>query len=78
MVGALDGTWLTGLTLSSRTVLPGDLYVAPAGSRTHGARFAADAVAAGAAAGAGVAAYVTGRQVRRQSQARRVRKSRAR
>ena len=29
---------------------PGDLYVAPAGATTHGARFAADAVRAGAVA----------------------------
>jgi hypothetical protein len=41
-------------------------------------RTRAVAFAAGAAAGAGVTVYVTGRQVRRQSQARRVRKSRAR
>jgi UDP-N-acetylmuramoyl-L-alanyl-D-glutamate--2,6-diaminopimelate ligase len=41
---------LTGVTLGSRSVQPGDLYVAPAGATTHGARFAADAVAAGAVA----------------------------
>ena len=41
---------LTGLTMSSRTVQPGDLYVAPAGATTHGARFAADAVRSGAVA----------------------------
>jgi UDP-N-acetylmuramoyl-L-alanyl-D-glutamate--2,6-diaminopimelate ligase len=50
LVGSADGAVLTGLTLSSGTVRPGDLYVAPAGTRTHGARFAADAVAAGAVA----------------------------
>lgn len=41
---------LSGVTLSSRLVRPGDLYVASPGSATHGARFAADAVAAGAVA----------------------------
>jgi UDP-N-acetylmuramoyl-L-alanyl-D-glutamate--2,6-diaminopimelate ligase len=41
---------LTGLTMNSRSVQPGDLYVAPAGSTTHGARFAADAVRGGAVA----------------------------
>jgi UDP-N-acetylmuramoyl-L-alanyl-D-glutamate--2,6-diaminopimelate ligase len=41
---------LTGLTMSSRSVQPGDLYVAPAGATTHGARFATDAVRAGAVA----------------------------
>jgi UDP-N-acetylmuramoyl-L-alanyl-D-glutamate--2,6-diaminopimelate ligase len=44
------GTVLSGVTLSSRSVVPGDLYVAPAGATTHGARFAADAVRAGAVA----------------------------
>lgn len=44
------GVEISGVTLSSRAVVPGDLFVAPAGSVTHGARFAADAVAAGAAA----------------------------
>jgi UDP-N-acetylmuramoyl-L-alanyl-D-glutamate--2,6-diaminopimelate ligase len=41
---------VTGLTLSSQRVLPGDLYVAPAGARAHGASFAAQAVEAGAVA----------------------------
>jgi UDP-N-acetylmuramoyl-L-alanyl-D-glutamate--2,6-diaminopimelate ligase len=41
---------ITGLTLSSATVRPGDLYVALPGTRTHGAHFAAAAVAAGAVA----------------------------
>jgi UDP-N-acetylmuramoyl-L-alanyl-D-glutamate--2,6-diaminopimelate ligase len=44
------GTVLTGVTISSRRVRPGDLYVAPAGARAHGAAFAAEAVAAGAVA----------------------------
>jgi UDP-N-acetylmuramoyl-L-alanyl-D-glutamate--2,6-diaminopimelate ligase len=43
-------TVVTGLTLSSQRVRPGDLYAAPAGSSAHGAAYAADAVAAGAVA----------------------------
>jgi UDP-N-acetylmuramoyl-L-alanyl-D-glutamate--2,6-diaminopimelate ligase len=39
-----------GVTLDSRSVQPGDLYAALPGANTHGARFVADAVAAGAAA----------------------------
>ncbi|MGC3993874.1 MAG: UDP-N-acetylmuramoyl-L-alanyl-D-glutamate--2,6-diaminopimelate ligase [Propionicimonas sp.] len=41
---------VTGVSLDSRSVRPGDLYVALPGQVTHGARFAGDAVAAGAAA----------------------------
>jgi UDP-N-acetylmuramoyl-L-alanyl-D-glutamate--2,6-diaminopimelate ligase len=41
---------VTGLTLSSERVLPGDLYAALPGSRAHGAAFAGKAVAAGAVA----------------------------
>ncbi len=41
---------LSGLTLDSRSVKPGDLYVALSGARVHGAAFCADAVAAGAVA----------------------------
>ena len=43
-------TTVTGLTLDSRTVQPGDLYAALPGHQTHGARFAEMAVAAGAVA----------------------------
>jgi UDP-N-acetylmuramoyl-L-alanyl-D-glutamate--2,6-diaminopimelate ligase len=39
-----------GVTLDSRAVAPGDLYVALPGTRVHGAAFCADAVAAGAVA----------------------------
>ncbi|WP_330472970.1 UDP-N-acetylmuramoyl-L-alanyl-D-glutamate--2,6-diaminopimelate ligase [Terrabacter sp. C0L_2] len=39
---------VTGVTLDSRAVLPGDLYAALPGFNVHGARFAGDAVAAGA------------------------------
>lgn len=45
-----DGTVVTGLSLSSRRVQPGDLYAALPGARVHGASFAADAVASGAVA----------------------------
>ncbi|WP_345508561.1 UDP-N-acetylmuramoyl-L-alanyl-D-glutamate--2,6-diaminopimelate ligase [Terrabacter aeriphilus] len=41
---------VTGVTLDSRAVLPGDLYAALPGFNAHGARFADQAVAAGAAA----------------------------
>lgn len=41
---------VTGVTLSSRAVRPGDLYAALPGSRLHGARFARSAVDAGAVA----------------------------
>jgi UDP-N-acetylmuramoyl-L-alanyl-D-glutamate--2,6-diaminopimelate ligase len=40
----------SGVTLDSRAVRPGDLYVALPGARVHGAEFCADAVAAGAVA----------------------------
>ncbi|MGE0749532.1 MAG: UDP-N-acetylmuramoyl-L-alanyl-D-glutamate--2,6-diaminopimelate ligase [Variibacter sp.] len=41
---------VTGISADSRTVKPGDIFVALAGSRTDGARFIADAVKAGAVA----------------------------
>jgi UDP-N-acetylmuramoyl-L-alanyl-D-glutamate--2,6-diaminopimelate ligase len=41
---------VSGVTLDSRAVQPGDLYVALPGTRVHGAAFCADAVAAGAEA----------------------------
>jgi UDP-N-acetylmuramoyl-L-alanyl-D-glutamate--2,6-diaminopimelate ligase len=41
---------VTGMTLDSRAVQPGDLYAALPGARTHGAQFAADAAARGAVA----------------------------
>ncbi len=53
---------VTGVTLDSRRVAPGDLYVGLPGQRAHGAAFAADAARAGAvalltdAAGAALAA----------------------
>jgi UDP-N-acetylmuramoyl-L-alanyl-D-glutamate--2,6-diaminopimelate ligase len=41
---------VTGVTLDSRSVRPGDLYAALPGFHRHGAEFAAEAVAAGAVA----------------------------
>ncbi len=41
---------VTGITHDSRFVRPGDLYAALPGARVHGARFCADAAAAGAVA----------------------------
>ena len=41
---------VTGVTLDSRVVSPGDLYVALPGTKVHGAAFCAAAVAAGAVA----------------------------
>ncbi|WP_448613134.1 UDP-N-acetylmuramoyl-L-alanyl-D-glutamate--2,6-diaminopimelate ligase [Modestobacter sp. URMC 112] len=43
-------TRVSGVTLASTGVQPGDLYAALPGARTHGARYAADAAARGAAA----------------------------
>ncbi|MEN4478403.1 UDP-N-acetylmuramoyl-L-alanyl-D-glutamate--2,6-diaminopimelate ligase [Mycolicibacterium cosmeticum] len=43
-------TRVTGVTLRSQDVVPGDLFAALPGSRVHGARHAADAIAAGAVA----------------------------
>ena len=48
--GTAAGTVVTGLTLSSQRVAPGDLYAALPGSRAHGASYALQAVAAGAVA----------------------------
>jgi len=49
-VGAGAGVVVTGLTLSSQRVAPGDLYVALPGASRHGAVYAGDAVEAGAVA----------------------------
>jgi UDP-N-acetylmuramoyl-L-alanyl-D-glutamate--2,6-diaminopimelate ligase len=50
VLGDPAGVVVTGLTLSSQRVEPGDLYAALAGARAHGAAYSADAVAAGAVA----------------------------
>lgn len=48
--GDIDGLEVTGVSLSSRTVQPGDLYVGIAGAHHHGASYAASAADAGAVA----------------------------
>jgi UDP-N-acetylmuramoyl-L-alanyl-D-glutamate--2,6-diaminopimelate ligase len=50
VVGDPDAVAVTGVSLSSQRVLPGDLYAALPGARTHGIAFAAASVAAGAVA----------------------------
>src|SRR5262249_9038138 len=44
------GVAVTGVTLRARDVRPGDLFAALPGARAHGADFAGEALAAGAAA----------------------------
>ncbi len=48
--GDPTGTWVTGLSLSSQRILPGDVYAALPGARVHGIDFAPAALAAGAVA----------------------------
>lgn len=48
-IPAVEGM-VSGLTLDTRLVRPGDLFAALPGANTHGANFAAAAIAAGAAA----------------------------
>ncbi len=48
--GASGAVSVTGISLNSRAVQPGDLYVALPGASRHGADFVAQAVEAGAAA----------------------------
>jgi len=52
VVGATGGGHadITGVTLRSQSVRPGDLYAALPGAKTHGARYAADAARRGAVA----------------------------
>jgi len=50
VVGDVDDVEVTGVTLSTDDVQPGDLYVGLRGARAHGARFAAAAAASGAVA----------------------------
>ena len=48
--GAIGGIELTGVSINSEEVEPGDLYVAVAGAKRHGAEFAASAKERGAVA----------------------------
>ncbi|HET6167735.1 MAG TPA: UDP-N-acetylmuramoyl-L-alanyl-D-glutamate--2,6-diaminopimelate ligase [Marmoricola sp.] len=50
VLGDAAAVRVTGLTLSSQRVEPGDLYAALPGSHAHGAAYSTDAVAAGAVA----------------------------
>ncbi|MBX3195926.1 MAG: UDP-N-acetylmuramoyl-L-alanyl-D-glutamate--2,6-diaminopimelate ligase [Microbacteriaceae bacterium] len=49
-LGDLDGVEVTGVTVRTTEVHPGDVFAALAGHNAHGATYAADAVAAGAVA----------------------------
>src|SRR6187549_1977474 len=48
--GSLDGVEVTGITLSTSNLQPGDLYVGVQGVRQHGAVFASQAKEGGAVA----------------------------
>ena len=48
--GRSTGLFVTGVSLDSRDVRPGDLYVGMPGAQRHGAEFAAQAAASGASA----------------------------
>lgn len=48
--GSTGSLLVTGVSLDSRTILPGDLYLALPGAKAHGAQFAGQAIAAGAVA----------------------------
>jgi UDP-N-acetylmuramoyl-L-alanyl-D-glutamate--2,6-diaminopimelate ligase len=48
--GEFSQDQVTGISLTSKDVFPGDLYVGLPGRNVHGARFAADAAASGAVA----------------------------
>jgi UDP-N-acetylmuramoyl-L-alanyl-D-glutamate--2,6-diaminopimelate ligase len=50
LTGSYPDVAVTGITLDSRRVQPGDLYAALAGARAHGASFAEQAAASGAVA----------------------------
>lgn len=49
-IGSLDGIEITGVTLSTGDLHPGDLYVGVPGAHRHGAEFAAEAREGGAVA----------------------------
>ena len=53
MAPQAEAVGVTGLAVDSRTVKPGDLFFALAGSKTDGSRFIDAAIAAGAVAIAG-------------------------
>ena len=49
-IGSLDGVEITGVTLSTSDLHPGDLYVGVPGANSHGANYAAQALDGGAVA----------------------------
>jgi len=49
-IGSLDGVEITGVTLSTDDLHPGDLYVGVPGAHSHGATWAAKAKDGGAVA----------------------------
>ncbi|WP_207457823.1 Mur ligase family protein [Desertivibrio insolitus] len=62
--GPIDGLEVTGVTLTSGDVQPGDLYVGVPGAKHHGAQFAAQAAEAGAVA---IVTDAQGREFARES-----------
>ncbi|PTW90371.1 UDP-N-acetylmuramoylalanyl-D-glutamate--2,6-diaminopimelate ligase [Microbacteriaceae bacterium MWH-Ta3] len=50
IIGDADGVEATGMTVMTREVVPGDIFIALRGINRHGAEFAAEAVASGAVA----------------------------
>ena len=50
VTGEPDGVEVSGITVASNEVQPGDIFVALPGARTHGAKFAPQAVESGAVA----------------------------
>ncbi len=49
-IAPADEVWVTGLRHHAQVVMPGDLFLAVAGKRTHGIRYLSEALARGAAA----------------------------
>ena len=47
---SLDGVEVTGITLTTKDVRPGDIFVGMPGAKVHGAKFSSSAAAAGAVA----------------------------
>ena len=59
--GSLDGVELTGVTLSTQDLHPGDLYVGIRGANSHGAQYAGQAAAAERISAAGSPAAIAKR-----------------
>jgi UDP-N-acetylmuramoyl-L-alanyl-D-glutamate--2,6-diaminopimelate ligase len=50
ITGSADQVWLTGISMNTGDLRPGDLFVAMPGKKTHGANFVAKAIELGAVA----------------------------